>query len=162
MHISSTSKFAHLFLGYSHDPQPVFRDLEPQAHNWPDGAVFAITVHREELVFQDHWPFPGQDSATEFVAEDGWPVGFPEDKKNGFFVDPKGYGEGFYRGLFHRGVPRSWTSWTSEEWQQFQQNYQSLRRKSTETKTQRRARAVAQAAIIGALKPLLPQSPLNE
>jgi len=156
--ISSLSIFAHLYLGHPHNATPIFRDLEPTAHDWPEGAAFAVTVHRQELHRPEHWPFPGQDSATEFVAEDGWPVGFPEDKKGAYFkhsLDGNGDTGSFYRGLFHRGTPRPWKSWTQEDWEAFRSDFQHF--PSTETKKAREARLDAQAGIVRRLKSALPK-----
>lgn len=157
--LKSVSAYAHIYLGYPYEPTPVFRDLEPAAHEWPEGAIFAVTVRRAELVYPEHWPFPGQVSATEFVAEDGWPVGFPEDKKHGYFkssLDELSGGD-FYRGLFHRGTPLPWKNWSCEDWEAFRNNYQSRGCNIyTETKAKRCARDGAQLGIVRALRPLLP------
>jgi len=62
-----------IYLGTNANPKPVFRADNPDAFDWPNGAVMAVEFRDEN--------FPGvgphrneQLPLVEFYGEDGWPL----------------------------------------------------------------------------------------
>lgn len=129
--MKQTSKFAPLYLGHAHDVQPVYRDLEPSAHEWPEGAVMAVTFNHEAFPEYNHLLPEG--CRTEYFGADGWPVDLPSMHRS---LDEAMKVE-------FQTFPRDWRNWSIHDW----------RAARLFPKTFRRSRA--QGRLIRRILPLL-------
>lgn len=110
MNNTPVSRYAHLFVRPRPWATPVFRDLSPNAHRWPVGAVFSVAYQEKD------WPHLKNVLApVVFFGEDGWPLDFPAEKKRlGAEV----------RAYVQTDVPRGWR-WhldTPEQWERAERN----------------------------------------
>jgi hypothetical protein len=120
-----------IYLGKDTDPTPVFRDEVPDAFDWPEGAVMAVTFERERFGHMAN-EIVRELPRTEFFGKDGWPLELPEARKSELSDLIK---------LEFQVYPRGWRRWSERTWQHarlFPKNF---------------ARARAQGALIRGFLP---------
>lgn len=84
---STNADLSSVILGGEEGPKPIVRAENPSALTWPDGALFAIEFQCGPRDANGRRPrrwrekFGDVETRTEFFGADGWPLAFPEERK---------------------------------------------------------------------------------
>lgn len=98
--------YSSIYLGTDCDPKPCFKDEAPDAFDWPEDAVMAVTFERERFGHMAE-EIVRELPRTDFYGADGWPLPLPEARKREL--------SDLMKAEF-QAQPWGWRTWTVADW----------------------------------------------